>query len=92
MIPQPYKPLPYTISPARGQALLSFEGRRMPEHLPLFEVTKVEEVRATQIATAPAAAPKASASSTLIAISPWIRPTSTNACARAAKRNSKWSW
>lgn len=57
MIPQPYKPLPYTISPARGQALLNFEGRRMPDHLPLFEVTKVEEVRATQIATAPAAAP-----------------------------------
>ncbi|MCK9588300.1 MAG: site-specific DNA-methyltransferase [Terrimicrobiaceae bacterium] len=44
MIPQPYKPLPYTISPARGQALLSFEGRRMPDHLPLFEVTPVEQV------------------------------------------------
>lgn len=44
MIPQPYKPLPYTISPARGQALLHFEGRRMPDHLPLFEVTKVEQV------------------------------------------------
>ena len=57
MIPQPYKPLPYTISPARGQALLSFEGRRMPDHLPLFEVTKVEEVRAAQATTAPAAAP-----------------------------------
>ena len=57
MIPQPYKPLPYTISPARGQALLSFEGRRMPDHLPLFEVTKVEEVRAAQISTTPAAAP-----------------------------------
>lgn len=57
MIPQPYKPLPYTISPARGQALLSFEGRRMPEHLPLFEVTKVEEVRAAQASTTPAAAP-----------------------------------
>lgn len=44
MIPQPYQPLPYTIAPARGQALLHFEGRRMPDHLPLFEVTKVEEV------------------------------------------------
>ena len=58
MIPQPYKPLPYTISPARGQALLTFGGqRRMPDHLPLFEVTKVEEVRAAQASTAPAAAP-----------------------------------
>ncbi len=46
MIPQPYKPLPYTIAPARGQALLSFAGRRMPDHLPLFEVAKVEEVHA----------------------------------------------
>ncbi len=54
MIPQPYKPLPYTIAPARGQALLNFEGRRMPDHLPLFEVTKVEEVRAAQTSTEPA--------------------------------------
>jgi adenine-specific DNA-methyltransferase len=45
MIDQPYTPLPYTIPPARGQALLSFAGRRMPDHLPLFEVTKIEEVR-----------------------------------------------
>lgn len=45
MIDQPYTPLPYTIPPARGQALLSFSGRRMPDHLPLFEVDKVEEVR-----------------------------------------------
>ena len=44
MIDQPYTPLPYTIPPARGQALLSFAGRRMPDHLPLFEVTKIEEV------------------------------------------------
>ena len=57
MIPQPYTPLPYTISPARGQALLSFEGRRMPEHMPLFDVVKVEEIRAAQAATEPAAAP-----------------------------------
>ncbi len=57
MIPQPYKPLPYTISPARGQALLNFAGRRMPEHLPLFEVTKVEEVCAAQASLFPAAAP-----------------------------------
>lgn len=45
MIDQPYTPLPYTIPPARGQALLSFAGRRMPDHLPLFEVSTVEEVR-----------------------------------------------
>jgi adenine-specific DNA-methyltransferase len=45
MIKQPYQPLPYTISPARGQALLSFQGRRMPDHLPLFETVKIEEVR-----------------------------------------------
>jgi len=45
MIDQPYTPLPYTIPPARGQALLSFAGRRMPDHLPLFEVSKVEEIR-----------------------------------------------
>lgn len=45
MIRDPYQPLPYTIAPARGQALLSFEGRRMPDHMPLFETTKVEEVR-----------------------------------------------
>jgi len=44
----PCKPLPYGISPARGQALLSFAGRRMPEHLPLYEVRKVEEVRGAQ--------------------------------------------
>ena len=46
MIHSPYTPLPYTVAPARGQALLSFQGRRMPENLPLFEVVKVEEVRA----------------------------------------------
>ncbi len=57
MITQPYTPLPYTISPARGQALLSFEGRRMPEHMPLFEVVKVEEVRAAQAPTTPGAGP-----------------------------------
>lgn len=45
MIRQPYQPLPYTITPARGQALLNFQGRRMPDHLPLFETVKVEEVR-----------------------------------------------
>jgi adenine-specific DNA-methyltransferase len=45
MIRKPYQPLPFTISPARGQALLSFQGRRMPDHLPLFETVKIEEVR-----------------------------------------------
>jgi len=45
MIDSPYKPLPYTVTPARGQALLNFQGRRMPDHMPLFEVVKIEEVR-----------------------------------------------
>ncbi len=45
MIDQPYTPLPYTIPPARGQALLHFAGRRMPDHLPLFDVSSVEEIR-----------------------------------------------
>ena len=45
MIDQPYTPLPYTIPPARGQALLNFAGRRMPDHLPLFDVSSVEEIR-----------------------------------------------
>jgi adenine-specific DNA-methyltransferase len=45
MIDQPYTSLPYTIPPARGQALLNFTGRRMPDHLPLFEVSRVEEIR-----------------------------------------------
>jgi adenine-specific DNA-methyltransferase len=46
MIHSPYTPLPYTVTPARGQALLNFQGRRMPDHMPLFEVVKLEEVRA----------------------------------------------
>jgi len=49
LIPKPYQPLPYTIAPARGQALLNFEGRRMPDHLPLFEM---EEVRAACVCKA----------------------------------------
>ncbi|MEI6389461.1 MAG: site-specific DNA-methyltransferase [Verrucomicrobiota bacterium] len=65
MIRNLYTPLPYTIAPARGQALLAFQGRRMPDHLPLFETTKVEEVRpASQ--TLPAAAAQAASGPNLL--------------------------
>ncbi len=36
----------YTITPARGQALLSFQGRRFPDAVTVFEATLREEVRA----------------------------------------------
>lgn len=36
---------PYSVSPAKGQALLSYDGRRAPEKLPSFETETVEEVR-----------------------------------------------
>ena len=35
----------YNITPARGQALLSFQGRRYPDKVDLFETEKIEEVR-----------------------------------------------
>ena len=39
----------YTLQPARGQALLSFQNRRFPKaKMELFEVEKIEEVRATK--------------------------------------------
>ena len=39
----------YTLQPARGQALLSFQNRRFPKaKMELFEVEKIEEVRATE--------------------------------------------
>jgi adenine-specific DNA-methyltransferase len=62
MIRQPYRPLPYTISPARGQALLNFQGRRMPDHLPLFETVKIEEVRPAPSDQLPGMGPAAPAS------------------------------
>ncbi len=39
------KPITYNISPAKGQALLNFEGRRYPESVELFETQLIEEVR-----------------------------------------------
>ena len=39
------KPIEYTIEPAKGQALLKFAGRRMPDKIELFETALIEEVR-----------------------------------------------
>lgn len=39
------KPRQYNITPAKGQALLSFQGRRFPEKIDLFETELIEEVR-----------------------------------------------
>jgi DNA modification methylase len=39
------KPIDYTIQPAKGQALLSFQGRRLPDKIELFETSLIEEVR-----------------------------------------------
>ncbi|MFH1005307.1 MAG: site-specific DNA-methyltransferase, partial [Bacteroidota bacterium] len=38
-------PIDYTIEPAKGQALLNFQGRRLPDKIDLFETTLIEEVR-----------------------------------------------
>jgi len=35
----------YNITPAKGQALLNFQGRRYPDKVDLFETDKIEEVR-----------------------------------------------
>lgn len=35
----------YNIEPAKGQALLKFQGRLMPKQIELFETEKIEEVR-----------------------------------------------
>jgi adenine-specific DNA-methyltransferase len=39
------KPIQYNITPAKGQALLNFQGRRYPDKVDLFETEKIEEVR-----------------------------------------------
>jgi adenine-specific DNA-methyltransferase len=39
------KPFNYTIEPAKGQALLNFQGRRLPDKIELFDTTVTEEVR-----------------------------------------------
>ncbi len=38
-------PKKYNIAPARGQALLHFEGRRFPDSVSVFETEIIEEVR-----------------------------------------------
>lgn len=35
----------YNITPAKGQALLNFQGRQKPEPITLYEVEKIEEVK-----------------------------------------------
>lgn len=42
------RPTAYNITPAKGQSLLSFQGRRMPDKVTLFETLPVEEVRQPQ--------------------------------------------
>lgn len=39
------KPIKYNISPAKGQALLNFEGRRYPDSVELFDTQIIEEVK-----------------------------------------------
>jgi adenine-specific DNA-methyltransferase len=39
------KPVSYKISPAKGQALLNFQGRRFPDKVELFETTLIEQIR-----------------------------------------------
>jgi len=39
------KPIDYNISPAKGQALLNFQGRRLPQKITLFETKLIEKVR-----------------------------------------------
>ena len=39
------KPIEYNITPAKGQALLNFQGRRLPQKITLFETKLIEEVR-----------------------------------------------
>jgi adenine-specific DNA-methyltransferase len=38
------KPRFYTITPAKGQALLNFQGRRFPDKIEVFETAVIEEV------------------------------------------------
>jgi len=39
------KPKQYNITPAKGQALLNFRGRRFPDKIDVFETELIEEVR-----------------------------------------------
>lgn len=42
------KPTTYNLTPARGQALLNFQGRRYPDTVELFETELIEEVKSTK--------------------------------------------
>lgn len=41
-------PKQYNITPAKGQALLNFQGRRFPDKIDIFETKLIEEVRNTK--------------------------------------------
>ncbi|MDP2209743.1 MAG: site-specific DNA-methyltransferase [Bacteroidota bacterium] len=45
------KPRTYNLTPAKGQALLNFQGRRMPDSVDLYETEVIEEVRQKKQAT-----------------------------------------
>ena len=38
-------PKQYNITPAKGQALLNFQGRRFPDKIDVFETELIEEVK-----------------------------------------------
>lgn len=42
------KPIEYNITPAKGQALLNFQGRRLPQKITLFETKLIEEIRSSK--------------------------------------------
>ena len=41
-------PKQYNVTPAKGQALLNFQGRRFPDKVDLFEAEVIEEMRNTK--------------------------------------------
>ena len=41
----------YNLTPAKGQAILNFQGRRMPDSVEMYETELVEEVRQKKQAT-----------------------------------------
>ncbi|MDI6804074.1 MAG: site-specific DNA-methyltransferase [Bacteroidota bacterium] len=45
------QPRTYNLTPAKGQALLNFQGRRMPDSVELYETEIIEEVRQKKQAT-----------------------------------------
>ncbi len=45
------QPKTYNLTPAKGQALLNFQGRRMPDSVEIYETEVIEEVRQKKHAT-----------------------------------------